>query len=179
MRTARSELPIRHRAKVDLSVHDGPLGTQPPKPTKHRVLPCKFFNSAGGCSNGDQCDFLHTFVVPPSVPLVEKPRPWRTKPCRHYQLGRCHLGDACHFAHVPDPTHHSIEVEKICRHWTRGRCEKGASCKFRHEGIIEEQLTEARLAQAFEAMRTKTYREVCDDEDDDVEIVSVYLSGAG
>lgn len=44
---------------------------------------------------------------------------------------------------------------------------------------MEEQLTEARLAQAFEAMRTKTYREVCDDEDDDVEIVSVYLSGAG
>ena len=38
---------------------------------------------------------------------------------------------------------------------------------------MEEHLTEARLARAFEAMRTKTYREACDDEDDDVEIVSL------
>jgi hypothetical protein len=78
------------------------------KPTRaqlrktRRTLPCKFYNSAAGCLNGPNCSFLHTLVVPDSVNLVDKPRPWRTRPCRHYQVGRCLLGDACHFAHVYD-----------------------------------------------------------------------------
>ncbi|ORX36353.1 hypothetical protein BD324DRAFT_490479 [Kockovaella imperatae] len=64
------------------------------------VLPCKFFNSTSGCSRGTDCTFLHAMVVPISMPLVDRPRPWRTKPCRHWLVGRCTLGDACHFAHV-------------------------------------------------------------------------------
>lgn len=149
-------------------MHSDTAAKQPPKRLNVKLLPCKFFNSAGGCSNGADCDFLHKLVVPPSVPLVDKPRPWRTKPCRHWQLGRCHLGDACHFAHVPDPTHRCLDTDRICRHWLKGRCEKGNSCKFRHD---EEQLTEERLNHAFEAMRMKQYKEFSDGEDDDVEIV--------
>jgi hypothetical protein len=83
-----------------------PLRSIPSKPAKepnHRTnptLPCKFYNSATGCTNGSTCTFLHTYVVPSTAPLVAYPRPWRTRPCRHYQVGRCTLGNACHFAHV-------------------------------------------------------------------------------
>lgn len=40
--------------------------------------------------------------MPDNEPIIDKPRPWRTRPCRHFQLGRCKLGDSCHFAHVLD-----------------------------------------------------------------------------
>lgn len=32
--------------------------------------------------------------------MVLKPRPWRTKPCRHFQRGTCLAGESCCFAHV-------------------------------------------------------------------------------
>jgi hypothetical protein len=94
-------------------MHDkSPAKSQNPhmsaRPTPHSrsrpSQPCKFYNSAEGCLNGYHCAFLHILVVPPSVNLVDKPRPWRTRPCRHFQFGRCNLGDACHYAHVYDGT---------------------------------------------------------------------------
>lgn len=147
------------------------------KPIHVRTLPCKFYNSAGGCHNGDDCDFLHQLVVPPSVPLVDKPRPWRTRPCRHWQLGKCKLGDACHFAHVLDPARKRlIEEQQPCRHWALGRCEKGDLCKFQHEGRVqweEQPFNEASLARAYEqARREESAREESDGEEDCVEIVS-------
>lgn len=98
------------RYSIHEDIHEASLANQPAKSTKtqirrkHQTLPCKFFNSALGCTNGDTCAFLHKLVVPTSAQLVDKPRPWRTRPCRHFQYGRCTLGPACHFAHVYDPS---------------------------------------------------------------------------
>ncbi|OCF34640.1 hypothetical protein I316_03682 [Kwoniella heveanensis BCC8398] len=159
-----------------------------PRHPKHQTLPCKFFNSAMGCMNGDACTFLHTRVVPDSVPIVERPRPWRTKPCRHFQLGRCTLGDACHFAHVPDPAwlasggiaaFGGVKGDRPCAAWNRtGRCPDGTACRFLHvgeggEGNVEN-LTEEGLQKTLEEMREKVRRwnEEDDEEDDDVEIVT-------
>ncbi|WRT65496.1 uncharacterized protein IL334_002439 [Kwoniella shivajii] len=126
------------------------------KHPKHQTLPCKFFNSSSGCHNGSSCAFLHTRVVPESVSLVERPRPWRTKPCRHYQLGRCSLGDACHFAHVSDPAwiNSGINQREI----------EGNGGSF----------TEESLERTMEEMRrnARQWREEDDGEDDDVEIVT-------
>ena len=161
---------------ADGSVHGDPgKPSDKPKPVHAKTLPCKFFNSASGCNNGEECDFLHTLVVPPSVPLIDKPRPWRTRPCRHWQVGRCNLGEACHFAHVLDPSRKSLSTEKACRHWESGRCEKGDECKFKHEGRVhveEQLLNQATLAKAYDEMRRKRECEESEDEDDIVEIVS-------
>lgn len=175
----------------------------------HRTQPCRFFNSANGCTNGESCNFLHTFVVPPTVPLIERPRPWRTKPCRHYQLGKCTLGEACHFAHVLDPTRQSIDAarkgatsggagggggghkrkpsEIACRDYKRdGRC-TARDCMFSHDpaAVALEQvaLTEDRLNETCERMRTMATPADArggesDDEDDDLEIVSMLNIGA-
>ncbi|WVQ94468.1 hypothetical protein IAU59_001547 [Kwoniella sp. CBS 9459] len=162
-----------------------PMGMRHPK---HQTLPCKFFNSAMGCMNGDTCTFLHTRVVPESVPLVERPRPWRTKPCRHFQLGRCTLGDACHFAHVPDPAwlasggsaiYGGPKEDRPCPSWKRtGRCPDGNGCRLLHlgeggEGNLEN-LTEDGLQKTLEEMREKVRRwnEEDEEDDDDVEIVT-------
>ncbi|KAL1410232.1 hypothetical protein Q8F55_004237 [Vanrija albida] len=82
---------------------------EPPQPKSKatrpniRTVPCKFFNSTLGCQrSAEECNFAHIRVVPDNEPIVDKPRPWRTRPCRHFQLGRCKLGDTCHFAHVLD-----------------------------------------------------------------------------
>ncbi|WVF66858.1 hypothetical protein IAT40_001601 [Kwoniella sp. CBS 6097] len=155
---------------------------------KHQTLPCKFYNSAMGCMNGDSCTFLHTRVVPDSVPLVERPRPWRTKPCRHFQLGRCTLGDACHFAHVPDPAwlasgntmpYSGAREDRPCPSWNRtGRCPDGNGCRFLHMGEggegNAESLTEEGLQKTLEEMREKVRRwnEEEEEDDDDVEIVT-------
>lgn len=123
---------------------------------------------------------MHTYVVPSSVPLIDKPRPWRTRPCRHWQVGRCNLGEACHFAHVVDPSRKSLDGDKPCRHWLTGRCDKGDECRFKHEGrqpYEEQHLTEASLAKAYEAMRKQRLREESDEEDDMVEIVSAVVLG--
>ena len=143
-----------------------------------RTQPCKFFNSASGCVNGDACDFLHAMVVPTAANLVSRPRPWRTRPCRHFQLGRCTLGDACHFAHVLENPGAKEKEAKPCRSWAKsGRCEIGDRCKFRHDAQAGDDnthgLTEKRLAEASKAMWVeKVKEESSDDEDDDVEIVS-------
>ncbi|WVN90462.1 uncharacterized protein L203_105698 [Cryptococcus depauperatus CBS 7841] len=140
------------------------------KHEKYKTLPCKFFNSAAGCINGDDCAFLHTRVVPDSVPLVDRPRPWRTKPCRHYQLGRCMLGDACHFAHVEDPI------------WAAsGRKAKDELMIAKLDNLneaISQGLTEASIRQTLEGIRAlglnKTDEE--DDDDDDIQIVTHAMS---
>lgn len=86
-----------------------PISLHTTAPTRHRRLssksapvktaPCKWFNSTAGCEAGDACTFQHVQVIPlEHQPAV--PRPWRTKPCRHYQVGRCRMGDSCHYAHV-------------------------------------------------------------------------------
>jgi hypothetical protein len=96
-------------------------------------------------------------------------------------MGTCNLGDACHFAHVPDPTYEGVEKEdKSCWSWgKRGRCEAGDKCKFVHAGEggedNSEGLTEERLKEAFEEMRARDQAGVDqedDGDDDDVEIVS-------
>ena len=126
------------------------IDSQPAKPhAKAKTQPCKFFNSVIGCQNGDACTFMHTRVVPDSVPIVEKPRPWRTRPCRHFQVGRCHLGDACHFAHVYE-----------------------APQKVGYKG---EYLTEERLERAMmemQAMKVRNGGDYCDD--DDIEIEGIF-----
>ncbi|OCF78125.1 hypothetical protein I204_00061 [Kwoniella mangroviensis CBS 8886] len=140
-----------------------PYGTiQQPKTVhpKHQTLPCKFYNSSLGCNNGDRCNFLHTRVVPESVMMVERPRPWRTKPCRHYQLNRCTLGDACHFAHVLDPA------------WVNS----GYHSQYQ-TSHPQQQLTEESLEKTLEEMRNgkNEMRGADDDEDedeDDVEIIT-------
>ncbi|GMK56661.1 hypothetical protein CspeluHIS016_0305010 [Cutaneotrichosporon spelunceum] len=69
-----------------------------------KTVPCRFFNSAEGCTRSDaQCPFVHVRVLPEGQHLP-KPVPYRTRPCRHFQAGRCAMGSACHFAHVTDPT---------------------------------------------------------------------------
>ncbi|RXK41408.1 hypothetical protein M231_01313 [Tremella mesenterica] len=151
---------------------------------KIHTIPCKFFNSTRGCSNGDNCTFLHTLVLPPEVPMVEKPRPWRTKPCRHFQVGTCRLGDACHFAHVLDPNFKDYEPKDTpCRQWAmEGKCEMGNRCKYRHVEVGgTEGVTEERLARTFEEVRRKKELEEEDEDsdeedDDDVEIVTEYTS---
>lgn len=64
-----------------------------------RTSPCKWFNSTSGCEAGDACTFQHVQVIPPEHQSAV-PRPWRTKPCRHFQVGKCRMGDSCHYAHV-------------------------------------------------------------------------------
>lgn len=133
---------------------------------RHRSIPCKFFNSAAGCSNGDGCAFLHVHVLPPEVPMVPTPRPWRTRPCRHFQLGRCILGDACHFAHVIDPQ------------WiASGRKEHAADAARRRESTAStgSALTEDKLERLIkEKMReTGLGKDHGDSSDeDDLEVVS-------
>ena len=114
-----------------------------------RTQPCKFFNSSAGCLNGSTCNFAHTMVVPEAAPLVDKPRPWRTRPCRHFQLGRCHLGDACHFAHV---------------------YERPQGSKNKDSG--GEYLTEERLERAMREMKELKVDNGEESDDDDIEIVS-------
>ncbi|KIR96488.1 hypothetical protein L804_06323 [Cryptococcus deuterogattii 2001/935-1] len=123
---------------------------------KRKTLPCKFFNSAAGCNAGDDCAFLHTRVVPESVPLVTKPRPWRTKPCRHYQLGRCMLGDVCHFAHVNDPA------------WVASGWKTGTVTPVKIENVLE-QLTAEKVEKAIERIREMSRGGKADDEEDDEE----------
>ncbi|WWC99100.1 hypothetical protein V866_005995 [Kwoniella sp. B9012] len=138
-----------------------PFGTiQQPVHPKHQTLPCKFYNSSLGCNNGNRCNFLHTRVVPESVMMVERPRPWRTKPCRHYQLNRCTLGDACHFAHVLDPA------------WVNS----GYHTQYQ-TNHPPQHLTEESLEKTLEEMRngkkdTGTGDDDEDEDEDDVEIVT-------
>ncbi|ODO09290.1 hypothetical protein I350_02890 [Cryptococcus amylolentus CBS 6273] len=138
----------------------------PQQHQKYKTLPCKFFNSSAGCVNGDDCAFLHTRVVPDSVQLVERPRPWRTKPCRHYQLGRCMLGDACHFAHVEDPA------------WVAsgaGRPRGFGSPSGMPSDVA--QLTEESVEQTLEKIRDMRLKEDDEDEeDDDIQFVTHALS---
>ncbi|WVR03998.1 hypothetical protein IAU60_000997 [Kwoniella sp. DSM 27419] len=159
----------------------------PARHPKFQTLPCKFYNSALGCANGSSCNFMHTRVVPDSAPLVERPRPWRTKPCRHFQLGRCTLADACHFAHVIDPAWLAsgpaavpvrvVKDHKLCEAWSRtGRCADGEECRHVHAGEGGEGnaagLTEEGLERTLEEARAKRWDEVDEEDDDDVEIVT-------
>lgn len=66
-------------------------------------MACKFFNSKEGCTRSEaECNFAHVKIVPEGHYL--ELRPSRTRPCRHFQQGRCTRGAECHFAHVSDPT---------------------------------------------------------------------------
>ncbi|OXG71032.1 hypothetical protein C348_06909 [Cryptococcus neoformans Gb118] len=141
-----------------LSSSDSDSANHKPKgqSNKPKTLPCKFFNSTAGCINGDDCAFLHARVVPESVPLVARPRPWRTKPCRHYQLGRCLLGDACHFAHVDDPT------------WVASGWKTGIMTPSKVENALE-QLTTEKVEMTIKRIREMSKGRRDDDEEDDDE----------
>ncbi|KAK8861389.1 hypothetical protein IAR55_002208 [Kwoniella newhampshirensis] len=153
---------------------------------KHKTLPCKFFNSASGCSSGGSCSFLHTRVVPDNVPLVEKPRPWRTKPCRHFQLGRCVLGDACHFAHKPDPAWLASGNNSTGSSAAMSRGSSGSSGHSQSRGIWEgaaaargngmKMLTADQVERTLQEMRSYRREVEKEDEDDDVEIVTQDIS---
>lgn len=157
------------------------------------TLPCKFFNSQGGCQNGDSCSFLHTFVIPPGAQPVARPRPWRTRPCRHYQLAKCNLGDACHFAHVADP-HFPLPpgyertlnmTGELCY---EGVCSRGQLCRFVHyrppvqkePGAEDHSLTEGRVEALRQLVKTASHSdddseegEDEDEDEDEIQIVSL------
>lgn len=79
-----------------------PRTLSPPAPGRAKTVACKFFNSKEGCTRSDiECPFAHVKVVPDGHHVEVKP--FRTRPCRHFQHGRCRLGPECHFAHVLDP----------------------------------------------------------------------------
>jgi hypothetical protein len=153
-------------------------------------LPCKFYNSQSGCFNGETCTFLHTLVIPNGVTPVDRPRPWRTRPCRHFQLGKCNLGDTCHFAHVVDPnftyppgyegTMNSTGL--FCKQYEQeGRCRKGRECRNVHYSEIEgggedmedQEEMAARVEELIKMVKAGNGIEGDSDEedDDDVEIV--------
>jgi hypothetical protein len=166
-----------------------------PSSTKPPTLPCKFYNSQSGCFNGPSCTFLHTLVIPTGVLPVDRPRPWRTRPCRHFQLGKCNLGDTCHFAHVVDPNFtYPAGYEAtlnttgtFCVQFTKeGRCGKGRECRNVHysevEGgeidVVEDQEEmAARVEELIKMVKEGNGAEGDSDEedDDDVEIVRVSL----
>lgn len=105
---------------------------------RFRTEPCKFFNSAEGCRAGDACPFIHQFVVPYGIPMVLRPRPWRTKPCRHFQTGTCLAGDLCHFAHIAENSPSSAPTDKTqtqaCKYFNSAKgCPKGDKCRSQHE----------------------------------------------
>jgi hypothetical protein len=77
----------------------------PPRTNPHvKTIPCKFFNSVEGCTRTDaECPFAHVKILPDGQALP-KPVPYRTRPCRHFQAGRCAMGASCRFAHVADPS---------------------------------------------------------------------------
>lgn len=149
-----------HEVPSEASSSDG----ERPLPQKYRTVPCKFFNSARGCTNGDACHFLHELVVPPQAPLVPFPRAWRTRPCRHYQLGRCTLGDACHFAHVFEGEDGRSRARQSRQPTSRIEPDS------RDGGVA---LTEEGLREAAEQMRSLEVKGPVeeDEESDDLEIV--------
>lgn len=160
-----------------------------PQSKTAQTLPCKFFNSQVGCDKGDACTFLHTTVIPNGAMSVLKPRPWRTRPCRHFQLAKCSLGDACYFAHVVDP---NLVLPKgyeptanttglLCR---EGVCELGEKCRHVHyrdptvarkeEQVEDHSQTEVRLEALRKLVNAAGLHGESEDEDDedDVQIVS-------
>lgn len=165
-------------------------------PTVTRTLPCKFFNSQAGCHRGSSCTFLHTLVIPQGAVAVAQPRPWRTRPCRHFQLARCNLGATCHFAHVADPNFVLPEGYERTANTTgrmcyAGVCARREKCKFVHyrdpsgaavaataaevaereedHSTTEDKVEELRrLVQASEGLSDSEE----EDDEDDVQIVS-------
>lgn len=156
------------------------------------TLPCKFYNSQAGCENGETCSFLHTSVIPDAATPVIRPRPWRTRPCRHFQLARCNLGDACYFAHVVDPNFvlpkgyepTANTTGQLCR---TGVCALGDKCRFVHyrdpttsaheEQVEDHSQTEGKLEELKRMVKNVDLRAESDDDDDeedDVQIVSCH-----
>ena len=128
-----------------------------PQPKAAGTQPCKFFNSLTGCRH-ENCPFLHVHALPPMAIPIDRPRGWRTRVCRHWLEGRCYLGDACGFAHVP-------LGDDLPREASRADQELPA---FQKTSTAQEGSSKDEQA-AAEA-------EDDDDEEDDVEIVGVLPS---
>lgn len=63
---------------------------------------CNAFNNLGCDLTPEACPYAHIRVVFDSGPKNRNPHA-RTRPCRHFLAGRCHMGNACSFAHVRQP----------------------------------------------------------------------------
>ncbi len=80
-------------------------------PSKYKTIPCRHYNSPGGCNLGDKCNFAHgneDLRPGGKTPLVKNTKKspnllkFKTQPCKYYQPGKegsCRYGSQCVFAH--------------------------------------------------------------------------------
>lgn len=99
---------------------------------------CLYFKSAGGCSRGDKCKFLHSSSVSSTAAV-----------CSFFSRGLCQRGDACKFSHehahptlsyaqseqqgLPDLSICAAQSTPVCKFFLSGFCAKGTNCPFVHE----------------------------------------------
>ena len=68
---------------------------------------------------------------------------YRTKPCRHFEKGRCKHGDQCTFLHAPitqgggddggSAERPADQRAPTCKFFAQGACQFGDRCRFRHD----------------------------------------------
>lgn len=66
-----------------------------PVPLPRKKYVCSAFNESTCPLSADECESAHLTIIP--APQVRRTR---TRPCHHFLLGRCHMGDDCFFLHV-------------------------------------------------------------------------------
>ena len=66
-------------------------------PTAFGQSPCPFIQAGLPCANQSICPYQHQSVAPP--PNVPANASYKTRRCRHFDMGRCKLAAFCNFAH--------------------------------------------------------------------------------